>query len=291
MEYFKVLTEEEHMTKSAHLLNTTQPNLSHAIKDLEKELNVKLFRKSGRNIKLTKYGRMFYITTSNVLFDLNKGIQDLQETIHPTRETIDFGFTYTMSLGKAPFLIREFKKIKEFENIHFSLVQSNSTQLIELLLKEEIDLALCSKISTDPRIQYIPFVEEEIVLIVPKDHPLAVHDEVDLEITQPYPFIYFNEVSGIRPTMDAIFKEADFSPNIMYEVEEDNAMASFVSQDFGIALIPNIPTLSAFEVKIIKIKKPRFKRYLYIATLKQGFISPALMSFLDFLDDHNEVEE
>ena len=60
LQYFRVLAQSEHYTHAANELNITQPSLSHAIASLEKELGIYLFEKQGRNIKLTKYGRIFY---------------------------------------------------------------------------------------------------------------------------------------------------------------------------------------------------------------------------------------
>lgn len=289
LEYFKVLAETEHMTQSAEKLNMTQPNLSHAIKDLEEELKVKLFQKSGRNIKLTKYGKQFYQTTCNVLFDLNKGIEELQNLIHPATGKIDFGFTYTMALGPAPQVISDFKSIEGNALIEFNLIHNNSTQLIQSLLNEEIDIALCSKIEDNPNIDFFKYIEEEIVLIVPKDHELAQLNIIDLKDTKNYPFISFNDSSGLKPTIDTMFSEAGFMPKVLFSLEEDNAMASFVSQGFGIALVPNIPTLKSFDVAALKIKEPQLKRYLYIATLKRGFLSTPVQNFLNFLRSQSKV--
>ena len=63
--YFSKLAEVEHYTKAAEALDISQPSLSHAIGSLEKELGTKLFEKQGRNVALTKYGRIFRNTLKN----------------------------------------------------------------------------------------------------------------------------------------------------------------------------------------------------------------------------------
>ena len=59
LRYFVTLAHLEHYTKAAENLSITQPSLSHAISLLENELGVALFEKEGRNIVLTKYGKIF----------------------------------------------------------------------------------------------------------------------------------------------------------------------------------------------------------------------------------------
>ena len=70
LHYFRVLAKTEHYTQAANQLDITQPSLSHAIAALEKDLGCYLFEKQGRNIKLTKYGRIFYEY-------IDKGLQEV----------------------------------------------------------------------------------------------------------------------------------------------------------------------------------------------------------------------
>ena len=65
--YFKTLAELEHYTKAAEKLNISQPTLSHSISSMEKELGANLFEKQGRNVVLTKYGRIYMFYVENAL--------------------------------------------------------------------------------------------------------------------------------------------------------------------------------------------------------------------------------
>ena len=57
--YFVTLAETEHYSRAAEMLSITQPSLSHAVAKLEEELETELFEKKGRNVALTKYGKVF----------------------------------------------------------------------------------------------------------------------------------------------------------------------------------------------------------------------------------------
>ena len=59
LQYFRTLAKEEHYTRAAQILSITQPSLSHAIAQLEQELGTRLFEKKGRNVVLTRYGKIF----------------------------------------------------------------------------------------------------------------------------------------------------------------------------------------------------------------------------------------
>lgn len=283
LEFFRTLADTEHMTHAAKLLNTTQPNLSHSMSELEKELDAKLFEKKGRNIQLTKYGKFFYTYVFTALEELTKGERALRELVSPEKGMIDFGFIYTAGSFLAPMLMKEFSTQAGNEQIRFNLFQGNSSDMTDLLLKEEVDIAITSKLKEDDQLNYEILTEQEIVLVVPLDHPLAIHDSISLEETSEYPFVYFNKRSGLRPYLDQVLNAASIKPTIICEVEEDHTMLGFVAYNYGIALIPKIPSISAYNVKTIKLKDNLFPRYIYLATKKDHFLTPAALRFKEFI--------
>lgn len=78
LRYFVTLAHMEHYTRAADLLAITQPSLSHAISSLESELGVKLFKKNGRNVTLTKYGKSFLTDAEDILQKLDASVGSLQ---------------------------------------------------------------------------------------------------------------------------------------------------------------------------------------------------------------------
>ena len=283
LEFFKNLAEIEQMTQTAERLNTTQPNLSHALNKLEEELGVKLFDRVGRNIRLTKYGAIYYEYVAQALTLLEHGERELKELISPEKGQVNFAFTYTMGPLVAPTLITEFRQIPGNQDIAFNLSQNNSSTIMKLLSNQEIDLALCSKMEDHPHVSFEKIVQEDIVLIVAIDHPLAHLTSISLEETSPYPFVYFNRASGLRTYIDGILNHVGVTPIIALEVEEDHTMVGFVSFGYGIALIPRIAGLESYAVKIIEIKNFSSHRYLYLAHLKDSYLSPAVLNFKNFI--------
>ena len=76
LRYFVTLAHLEHYTKAAENLSITQPSLSHAISLLENELGVALFEKEGRNIVLTKYGKIFLKDVEKLLEILDSSVKE-----------------------------------------------------------------------------------------------------------------------------------------------------------------------------------------------------------------------
>ena len=71
--YFSTLAHIEHYTKAAEILGISQPSLSHAISNLENELGIYLFEKQGRNVRLTRYGKIYLSYVDSALDELEKG--------------------------------------------------------------------------------------------------------------------------------------------------------------------------------------------------------------------------
>ena len=283
LNYFRVLAEVEHYTQAASILSITQPSLSHAISNLENELGTYLFEKQGRNVKLTKSGKFFLKYVEEALTQLEVGEKKLKDQLDPTKGKIDLAFIYTLGAEFIPSTINEFFKDDANKNITFTFGQDNTTNIINGLKNDKYDIGFCSFVENEPDIDFFPLIKQELVLIVSLDHPLACKDTIDLKETENYPFVYFNKESGIRPVIDNIFSKAEVTPKIICEVEEDTAVAGLVSINYGIAILPNIPMLKNFAIKIIPISNLDYERYIYMASLKNKYSAPSVKVFHNFI--------
>lgn len=283
LHYFRVLAQLEHYTQAAKELSITQPSLSHAISCLEKDLGTYLFEKQGRNVRLTKYGRFFLEYVNNGLGELELGERKLRALVSPSIGQIDLGFIYTLGAHIMPNIIKDFINNEEYKNISFSLFQGTTSNVITRLKNETLDLGFCSFVENEPDVDFIPILEEELVLIVSKNHELASLDSIDLKDLSNYPFVLFNEESGIRPLINSLFDKVNITPKIICEVEEDSAVLGLVAVDYGIAIIPNISLIKNFNVKVLRITNPLIKRYIYLASMKNKYLSPSACLFRNYV--------
>lgn len=289
LEYFRVLAKMEHYTQAADQLSITQPSLTYAISELEKELGTYLFEKQGRNIRLTKYGQFFLSYVDNALNELQKGEKKLRELVSPSHGSIDLAFIYTLGPHFVPTMIQSFFSNETNKNISFSFSQGTTKNIIQELKEEKFDLAFCSFVENEPDIDFVPLLREELVVIVPFNHPLAEYDRIDLKDTAPYPFVFFNKKSGIRPLIDNLFAKVGVTPQIVCEVEEDSAVAGLVSVNYGIAVVPRIWILQHFNIKILPIERPAYERFIYLASIKNRYLSPAVHLFRDFAINYSKT--
>lgn len=283
LNYFVALARLEHYTKAAEEIGISQPTLSHAIAGLEEELGVKLFRKQGRNVVLTKYGRFFlgYVEESMNVPEL--GVSKTKGMAGQTKGVIDLAYIYTLGSEFVPRLVGDFLRSHEELETEFHFTVGNTSELIQGLKDEKYDIAFCSMMENEPEVSFTPVGIQNLVVVIPKQHPLSGRGEVDLEEAALYPQIYFTQGSGLRPVVDRLFEMAKIRPQIAYEIEEDGAMAGLVAQNFGIAVMPDIPLLKNMNVEVLKLRSPRYQRYIYMALSKENYQTPIVEKFAEYV--------
>ena len=151
-------------------------------------------------------------------------------------------------------------------------------------------IGLRAETYVDALIEFIPVARQELVVIVPLDHPLAVKDEVRLEDTIPYKQIIFKKRSGLRQIIDGLFECIGQTPDVAYEIDEDQVAAGFVSNGFGICVAPNIPILQSLNVKILPLVSPSWQRNFYMAMLKNVYHPPVVEAFKKYVIEQAQKE-
>lgn len=283
LQYFVVLARYEHYTKAAEELEISQPSLSHAMATLERELGTRLFQKKGRNVVLTKYGRMFREYVEEALKILDLGIRKTREMTGQTSGVIELAYIYTLGNAFVPRLVGDFIRSHEELNVKFHFHAGTTKEIIKGLKEEKYDLALCSMVEEEKDVTFTPVGTQKLVVVVPKAHPLAGRKGIDLEEAADYPIIYFGKNSGLRAVVDKLFEMAHIRPKIVCEVEEDGSMAGLVAENFGIAIMPDLPVLKTMDVDILEIRSPQHQRYIYLATAKKNYLPPLAEKFAGYI--------
>lgn len=282
LRYFVTLAKEEHYTKAASKLHITQPSLTHAIHSMEDELGIHLFERKGRNVILTKYGKIFLKEVEPLLLHLDDSIEMIKD-ISQGKEMLNIGFVRRLGMSYIPSLISSFDN----ENISFQCHTGFSYNLIDRLKKHQLDIVFCSYVE-DSNIEFIPVVEQVFYVIVSLEHPLAKYDEIDLKEIENLPFIAFTKSSGIRPMIDHLLQNSQINPNITMEIEEDEVVGGFVGYNLGVAIVPDMAVYDLLPVKKIKIKDLKDKQIFYMAYLKEREKSKAFLEFVDYVKGKND---
>ena len=283
LHYFSRLAETQHYTKAAEELDISQPSLSHAISSLEKERGTRLFEKQGRNVVLTKYGAIFQEYVDESLKVLETGVKKVRSLTGQTEGLVELAYIYTLGSEFVPRIVSDFIRTHEELKVRFHFTVGNTSEVIQGIKEERFDIGFCSMAERESGIQFTPVGMENLVVVVPKGHPLSYEKAVDLEQAAAYPQIFYTSNSGLRPVVDRMFEQVKVRPQIAYEIEEDGSMAGLVAQNFGIAVMPEIPVLKQLEVDVVPLRNQHQKRYVYMACGKDKYQPPLVSKFADYV--------
>ena len=257
LRYFKTIAECEHYGRAAEILHVSQPNLNYAVTQLESELGVPLFEKAGRNVRLTRYGRLFLQSVTESLQKLDESTRALQE-LGTGGGLVLLGSIRKLAAQTVPELMHGFLAQPGQECVRFELHTESgfSRDLLQAVAEERLDMAFVSHPGDPTVFECLPFKRSPFVVVVPPGHPLAEKESVTLTETLPYPYVYFSKRGGLRPAVDAMFRAIGAQPKIAYETEEDTVVAGMASAGFGIAIVPDHPVLRCLDLKILPITAP-----------------------------------
>ncbi len=282
LRYFVKLSELRHYTRAAEQLCISQPSLSHAISQLESELGVPLFEKSGRNTVLTRYGEEFLECAQRSLGILDAGMESLQRSAKG-EGVVRLGFLRTLGVDFIPKLTSDFIAADPNSGVEFSFHSDLSSGLIDGLLQHKFDLVFCSEPERSLGLTATPVTSQKLVMIVPNGHPLADRGSIGLAETLEYPAVWFAKGSGLRKVVDGMYEQVGGKPISVVETEEDEVIAGLVAAGFGIAVVPDMDMLHKLDISVLEITSPPYHRDFFMVWDDSVFMSPAAQRFRSFV--------
>lgn len=288
--YFKKLAELQHYTKASKELYITQPSLSDAISSLEKELNVKLFQKEGRNIKLTKQGNKFYQHVCNTLNELEYGVSSVKESANIISGSIDIACIPTLIGDFLPNSIVKFTKEKT-SNAKFNIHSQTTYKIIEGIKSGIYDLGFCSKVEDEKDIVFIPILMQEIILIVNDNHPLSYNNNISLNDIKDLPVITYRDTIPIGKTIKDILMKKNIDASYLYD--DEITIGGFISTNIDtnknpyVAIVAKTSFLKQFSnITCISLDIPKDTRLIYLAYHKNNYQTRLTKSYIDFITNN-----
>lgn len=282
LEYFKVIAETKNFTTASNILSVTQPALSKAISKLEEELEVSLFEREGRNIKITKFGEVFLKYADSALKEIERGKERLQDMKRNNDRIISIASTHCIGATFIPFLISNFFNNKL--QVKFNINNQSTEEILKDLKYGRVDFGFFDNmkdIENYPEIESILVKNEEYVLIVPKNHHLANKEEIYLNDLKDEYFIVYKDKSYEEKISYSEF--IDYTPKIVAEPDEGSVLAGLVSAGAGVAIVLNTPIMNNNKISVLKIKDNIGYKSIYMGWNKELYNSEIKKEFRDYV--------
>src|SRR3979409_329745 len=164
------------------------------------------------------------------------------------------------------------------------LREDTTQRMVAMLGADELDLAVATIDESPPvGLQTRALYEEDLVLVVARDHPLAGRRRIPPASLPPGPFIFFREGSGLRTATEAILDAAGIQPQVRFETNELSRVRALASRGLGVAIMPRSDTEGPGPpVAAIAIGPPVLRREVGLVWRGDRRRAPAAEAFLEF---------
>ena len=280
-------------SRAADDLFLTQPTVSGHILSLERSLSLRLFDRTGREIRLTKAGEIFLRYASKILTVRKDLLNALSEFSQGIRGELSLGASTIPGEYLLPRLMGDFKR--EHPRFTLSLKISDTKDIVQELLQGHIEFGMIGAKVDHPSLHYEKFEEDEIIVIAPSDHPLTRKRRVGFEDLLKEPWIIREEGSGTQMTVERVLRKKgkslkDF--NVAIEMGSTSSVKEGVKAKLGLAFISRRAVEEELNrnlfTSITLEGLESISRQIYIVSQRGKTVSPAGMEFLRFLKKKRE---
>ena len=289
LEIFTKVAKLKSFSKAAQEMYLTQPTVSQHISSLENYLGIKLLDRLGKEVALTKAGEILYPYAKQMTALRGEAQQALDHFMGKKTGHLVLGASTIPGEYILPPLLGQFKTL--YPEIRITLRIGDTEEIVAELLGGTIEFGIVGAKIIHTRLKYSHFVEDELIVVVPKGHRWWQKKSIDVQELADEPFIMREEGSGTRISMEKRLHKLGVSSDdlkIIAEVGSTTAVKQAIKSDLGISLISERAVEEEIRLKLFKkipIKKVSFKRTFFIIRDKKRTASPLCKALIQFLSE------
>lgn len=282
---FHEVVRHRSFSKAAEELFISQPAVTKHIKGLEHKVGTRLVERGRGGFHLSEAGKILFKSAqkiSNHLREVEHHLGRLQKERHGF---LRIGTTESYSRCLMPKLLSGFQNL--FPSIKIALDVGNSEEIEKSLTAYRNDLALIGMTKVSSKFESIPFLKEELVLIVSSSHPMAKREKISLETIRKFPFIIRAKGSTTRKIVLKAFQEMGIRPSLLIEAGSSEFIKQWVSEGKGISIIVRRIAEDEARRGLIKMVSLDEKLYLQVVLLflKEERANPVIKTFTHFIEN------
>lgn len=282
LQIFLKITQTQSITKAAEELYLTQPALSIQLKNFQDQFEIPLTEVIGRKLYITDFGREIAEAAQTILEEAEKIKYKTQSYKGLITGCLNIS---VVSTGKyvMPYFLTNF--LKKHEAITLKLDVTNKLQVLESLVKNEVDFALVSLLPEDMAIEKEELMENKLYLVGNNKQQLA-EIKNDIKTIETLPLIYREEGSATRRVMENFFNSHQLKVQKKMELTSNEAVKQAIIAGLGYSIMPLIGLKNELingDLRIIPIAELPLTSKWHLIWLKQKRFSPAAEAYLNYI--------
>lgn len=285
LKVFASVFKNRSFSKASEELNLTQPTISNHIKALEDEFNSKLFDRLGRTIMPTKEAEVLYSHSLEIIEKADTLKEAIMEVSKDLTGKVLIGASTIPGVYLMPRIMSEFKK--KYPTISFQILISDSRGIVENVTRHELLLGIVGAQLGNDQINYIPFVEDELIVV--SSPYLANNGASTLKDIISLPMVMREEGSGTRRETERLLESRGVSLDKIHIAGifgSTDAVKQAVKAGLGVSILSKFSVADELEHDIlreIKLSDIQMKRRIYIVTHKKRTLPRSYNAFLEHI--------
>jgi LysR family transcriptional regulator, low CO2-responsive transcriptional regulator len=281
---FRAVAEQLSFSAAASELNLSQPSVSYQVKELEEALGVMLLDRLGKRVQLTEAGAILSDYAQRTLNLLDEAMLVMDQLRGIERGSLRVGASTTVGIYLIPLALGAYKRLHP--NLAISLEIGARSQLESRLRSAALDLAVMTPPHEDPDLEATPFLDDELVMVVPPGHPLAGRRGLRLGDFKHDSFLMREKGSGTRQAVEGAARSAAVSLKVGMELGSNGAIKHAVEAGLGVAVLSR----HAIELErreggltVVEVAGFPIRRSWNVVRLRRRRLSGPVQGFLDLL--------
>lgn len=277
---FITVCEMGTMTRAANVLYMTQPSVSQAINELEKEYGVRLFERLNRRLYLNDAGERLRSYASHILNLSEQAKKELNGL--GTGGTIRVGASLTIGAHLLPGIINIFRQ--EMPQIDTFTRVDNTSIIEKLILEDHLDLGLVEGPTYSPQLREEKLSDDYLIIICGPGHPFWDRQTIELNELSGRAFIMREPGSGTRDIFERAISGVGVNLKIAGVYNNTEAVKQAVRGNLGLAVVPKLSAEEEIDrglVRSIEVKGLNLRRKFNLVYHRQKFITIAIQTFIE----------
>ena len=290
LQAFKTVAEFGSFTRAAERLKVAQPALSLSIRDLERELSIRLFDRTTRRVELTGGGREFLQSADKLLADLERAVRNAQDLTERRRGRITIAAPPLLAAMIVPAAIAEYNAA--FPGIDIGLIDARNDQILIKVRSGEADCAIGTFDDKEDGIRREVLTQDALAVFCAPVSPLAKQRRVRWRDLRDYKFVMLTHDSNIRSLVDDALASAGHNGGKpAYEVSQMTTAIMLVEAGLGVAVLPAYIWSFARGREIVSkpLIEPQVTRNVSMIHAETRSLSPAAEGFAKVLRTHTRA--
>jgi DNA-binding transcriptional LysR family regulator len=251
LKVFRMVAEHLNFRKAAEQLFLTQPAITLQIKALEDDLGIRLFDRSGNRVSLTPQGSLLLVHAKRISVIVAQAEQQLGAQEGKVSGELSLGVSTTIAQYVLPRLIGAF--LEEHPRVQFALHSGNTSEIVHLLLENKLSLGLIEGPARDRGIRTEPFMQDELVLIMP---PAFEPDHMSRAQLLASNLLMREQGSGSRRVVELALENSGLklkSFHSVMDLDSTEAIKSAVEVGLGIGFVSRWAISKELELGALKV--------------------------------------